>query len=458
MTNGTSSPLSTSATGTSDIGTSESPSSSVSEVAAPGPLRIGGYRWRICALLFIANTINYMDRQVLSFLAPLLQVKIGWTEVQYSHIVVAFQAAYALGLLFVGGVIDAIGVKLGYALTIIVWSLAAMSHSLARSAMSFGVSRFFLGLGESGNFPAAIKTVAEWFPKKERALATGFFNSGTSVGAILVPLTVPWIATKIGWQFAFIFTGILSLTWVVLWWFTYNQPEHESKLSAAELLHIRSDPPDPTRRVPWARVLGYRQAWALLIGKGLTDPVWWFLLFWLPKYFASNFGLQLTGLALPIMAVYIATCVGSIFGGWLPALFIRMGLSIKAARRAAMLLCALAVTPITLVGQIHSLWVVVAVISIAGAAHQGWSANIFTLASDIFPRAAVASVIGVAGFGGAIGGMLAAWIVGIVLQHYQSYSGIFFVCGTAYVTAWLIIQVLVRKPDIVFPGEALPVP
>jgi len=429
---------------------SEPEAQSDSEIHAPDSFSIGSYRWRICALLFIANTINYMDRQVLSFLAPMLQTKIGWNEVQYGNIVVAFQFAYALGLLFVGGIIDAIGVKLGYALTIIVWSLAAMSHALARTPLSFGISRFFLGLGESGNFPAAIKTVAEWFPKKERALATGIFNSGTSVGAILVPLTVPWIATHIGWQFAFLFTGILSLCWVILWWFTYNHPERESKLTPRELAHIRSDPPDSTRRIPWARVLAYRQTWALVLGKGLTDPVWWFLLFWLPKYFSSNFGLQLTGLAGPIMIIYIAACVGSVLGGWLPALAIRMGLSVPNARRTAMLLCALAVMPITFVGHIHGLWTVVAIISLACAAHQGWSANIFTVVSDIFPRAAVASVTGVAGFGGAISGMAAASLVGLVLQRYHSYSGIFFVAGLAYLTAWLILQFLTRKPAPVF--------
>jgi len=429
---------------------SEPEAQSDSEIHAPDSFSIGSYRWRICALLFIANTINYMDRQVLSFLAPMLQTKIGWNEVQYGNIVVAFQFAYALGLLFVGGIIDAIGVKLGYALTIIVWSLAAMSHALARTPLSFGISRFFLGLGESGNFPAAIKTVAEWFPKKERALATGIFNSGTSVGAILVPLTVPWIATHIGWQFAFLFTGILSLCWVILWWFTYNHPERESKLTPRELAHIRSDPPDSTRRIPWARVLAYRQTWALVLGKGLTDPVWWFLLFWLPKYFSSNFGLQLTGLAGPIMIIYIAACVGSVLGGWLPALAIRMGLSVANARRTAMLLCALAVMPITFVGHIHGLWTVVAIISLACAAHQGWSANIFTVVSDIFPRAAVASVTGVAGFGGAISGMAAASLVGLVLQRYHSYSGIFFVAGLAYLTAWLILQFLTRKPAPVF--------
>ena len=419
------------------------------EIRAPQSLKMGSLRWRICALLFLANTINYMDRQVLSFLAPMLQVKIGWNEAQYGYIVVAFQAAYALGLLVMGGVMDAIGVRLGYALTIAVWSMAAISHAFARTALAFGVSRFFLGLGESGNFPAAIKTVAEWFPKKERALATGIFNSGTSVGAILVPIAVPLIVTHLGWQWAFAFTGGFSLLWVILWWTTYRNPEHDKKLGAAELTYIRSDPAEPATRVPWRRLLGYRQTWALLIGKGVTDPVWWFLLFWLPKYFASEFGLKLTGLALPIMIIYVSATCGSIGGGWLSAFGVRLGLSIKVARRAAMLACALAVTPIMFVGATHSLWLVVGIISLACAAHQGWSANIFTLASDIFPRTAVGSVVGIAGFGGAIGGMLAAWIVGAVLQQTHSYTGLFIAAGTAYLLALLIIQLLVPKQDAV---------
>jgi len=326
-----------------------------------------------------------------------------------------------------------------------------MSHALARTPMAFGISRFFLGLGESGNFPAAIKTVAEWFPKRERALATGLFNSGTSVGAILVPLTVPWIALHLGWQAAFLFTGALSFLWVILWLTTYRHPEQEPRLTPAELAHIRSDPPEATRRISWGRVLGYRQTWALVLGKGLTDPVWWFLLFWLPKYFASTFHLQLNGLAGPVMIIYIAACIGSVFGGWLPALCIRCGLNLPAARRTAMLLCALLVLPIMTVGNIHGLWTVVAVISLACAAHQGWSANIFSVVSDIFPRAAVASVTGVAGFGGAISGMLAAKIVSIVLDRYHTYSGIFVAAGTAYVTAWLVLQLLTRKPHPVFP-------
>ena len=420
-----------------------------SEIIAPHPLKMGSIRWRICALLFFANTINYMDRQVLGVLAPLLQVKIGWSEVQYGYIVEAFQAAYALGLLAVGGIIDAVGVRLGYALAIGLWSLAAISHSLARSAFSFGVSRFFLGLGESGNFPAAVKTVAEWFPKKERAFATGIFNCGTNVGATLVPLVVPWIAVTIGWQWAFLFTGAFSLTWLLIWWSTYTSPEDSKNIGAAELAYIRSDPAEISKKVPWIRLLGYRQTWALLIGKGLTDPVWWFLLFWLPKYFTSEFGIKLEGLALPLVVIYNAAAVGSIGGGWMPAEGVKLGLSVKVARRLSMLLCAIAVMPVMLIGNVHSLWVAIGIISVAVAAHQGWSANIFTLASDIFPRSAVGSVTGVAGFGGAMGGILAAYIVSHVLQHYHTYSGLFVGAGLAYITALLIIQLLVPKQDLV---------
>ena len=406
-------------------------------------------RWRICALLFVANTINYMDRQVLGVLKPLLQVKIGWTEIQYSHIVLAFQTAYAAGLLMMGGIIDTIGVRLGYSLSIALWSLAAMSHALARSPLSFGISRFALGLGESGNFPAAIKTVAEWFPKKERALATGIFNCGTNFGATLVPLAVPWIAVTIGWQWAFLFTGALSLTWLAVWWFTYKSPEATASVNAAELQHIRSDPGETSKKVPWIQLLGYRQSWALLIGKGLTDPVWWFLLFWLPSYFSTAFGMKLTGLALPLVIIYNVAAIGSIGGGWLPAQAIKRGLSVKAARRLTMLLCALAVTPIIFIGQVHSLWTAIAIISLAAAAHQGWSANIFTLASDIFPRNFVGSVTGFAGFGGAIGGMLATSIVGYVLDKFHTYSGLFIGAGMAYLLALLIIQLLVPKNDVV---------
>jgi len=406
-------------------------------------------RWRICALLFVANTINYTDRQVLGVLAPLLQVKIGWTETQYGYIVVAFQVAYAVGLLVAGGIMDAVGVRLGYVLSVGLWSLAAMSHALARTPLTFGVSRFFLGLGESGNFPAAIKTVAEWFPKKERALATGFFNCGTNVGATIAPVVVPWIATTIGWQWAFLFTGGFSLIWVILWWSVYKHPEVNPKVNAAELAHIRSDPSEPARKFPWLRLLVYRQSWALLIGKFLTDPVWWFLLFWGPKFFVSTFGIKLTGLALPLIIIYTGAAVGSIGGGWLPAQFIKRGLSVRSARRLAMLICALAITPMTLVGQIHNMGVAIAILSLAAAAHQGWSANIFTLASDVFPRYAVGSVTGIAGFGGAVGGIVSALLVGPLLDKYHNYFWPFLVAGTLYLLALLIIRILIPRAEAI---------
>lgn len=417
------------------------------EVHAPLPSKMTSVRWRICALLFFANTINYMDRQVLGVLKPLLQVKIGWSELQYSHIVMAFQSAYALGLPVFGGIIDAIGVRLGYSLAIAIWSLAAISHSLARTPLSFGVSRFFLGLGESGNFPAAVKTVAEWFPKKERALATGIFNCGTNFGATLVPLAVPWIAVTIGWQWAFIFTGGFSLTWLLVWRSTYRNPEHDSKVNAAELAYIRSDPGESSAKVPWLQLIKYRQSWAMLIGKALTDPVWWFLLFWLPSYFSSQFGVKLTGLALPLVIIYNVAAVGSIAGGWLPAQGIKLGLNVKAARRLAMLFCALCVLPIVFIGQIHSQSLAIAVFSLAAAAHQGWSANMYTLASDMFPRSFVGSVTGFAGFGGAMGGVAASSIVGYVLERYHDYSGLFIASGLAYVTALGIIVLMVPRRD-----------
>jgi ACS family hexuronate transporter-like MFS transporter len=418
-----------------------------SELHAPQPLRMTSVRWRVCALLFFANTINYTDRQVLGVLAPLLQTKIGWTETQYGHIVVAFQLAYAIGLLFAGGIMDAIGVKLGYVLSIGLWSLAAISHAFVRTPLTFGVSRFFLGLGESGNFPAAIKTVSEWFPKKERALATGFFNCGTNFGATIAPAVVPWIAVTIGWQWAFLFTGFFSLLWVVLWWTTYKSPEVNSKVNAAELAHIRSDPPEAAYSLSWIRLLVYRQSWALLIGKFLTDPVWWFLLFWGPKYFASTFGVKLTGLALPLIIIYNVAAVGSIVGGWLPAQLIKRGWSVRTARRVSMLICALAVTPLVMVGHIHSMGLAIAILSLAAAAHQGWSANIFTLASDVFPRYAVGSVTGFAGFGGAAGGIVSALLVGPLLDKYHNYFWPFLVAGTLYLIALLIIRILIPKGD-----------
>ena len=414
-------------------------------IASASVARIGRYRWRICAMLLAATTINYIDRQVLGVLAPFLQDEIGWNEIEYGYIVTAFQAAYAIGLLCAGAIIDRLGTRIGYAIAIAVWSLAAMSHALAAGVIGFAVARFALGLGEAGNFPAAIKTIAEWFPRRERALATGIFNSGSNIGAIVAPLLVPVIAATWGWQSAFLFTGALSATWLVAWLLTYRTPEQQPALSATELAHIRSDPPEPTVRVPWARILRHRQAWAFVAAKFITDPVWWFFLFWLPKFLHAEYGLSLLELGLPLIAIFVAADVGSITGGWLAGRLIRRGWSVNRARKGAMLVCALAVVPIVFAARADNLWMAVALIGLATAGHQGWSANVFTLTSDMFPRRAIASVVGIGGFAGAVGGMMVSTFTGFLLQATGSYMPLFLVAGSAYLLALMIVHALAPR-------------
>jgi len=432
------------------------PQAAASSVVAAGAAvvegvaeKIGRYRWIICALLFFATTINYIDRQVLGILAtdPHFKTAIGWNEAEYGYVNTAFQAAYALGLLVVGGLMDRFGTRKGFSVAITFWSVAAMLHALARSAFGFGVARFGLGLGEAGNFPASIKTVAEWFPKKERALATGIFNSGSNVGAIVAPLVVPVIAVKYGWQWAFIITGTLGFFWLIAWLLIYRKPEEHPKLSAAELAYIQSDPAEPTTRIPWARLLPHRQTWAFAIGKFLTDPIWWVYLFWLPKFLNTNYGLNITQIGLPLVVIYVTADIGSIGGGWLSSSLIKRGWTVNKARKLAMLICALAVVPIMFAAKASNLWVAVALVSLAAAAHQGWSANIFTMTSDMFPRRAVGSVVGIGGMAGSIGGMLIATAVGLILQFTGSYLPIFIIAGCAYLVALLIIQALVPNMD-----------
>jgi ACS family hexuronate transporter-like MFS transporter len=373
--------------------------------AARNSTHIGRRRWLICALLFAATTINYMDRQVLGLLAPLLQVQIGWNEVQYGYIGTSFLIAYALGLLIMGPLI---------------------AHALVNSALGFGIVRFALGFGESGNFPSAIKTVAEWFPRKERALATGIFNSGTNAGATIAPLVVPWMAWRFGWRSAFLLTGIFSAIWIACWLTIYRSPKDDPKLSPAELGYILSDPAEPAARLAWSHLITHRQTWAFMAGKFLTDPVWWFFLFWLPKFFSSVHGVSLLGLGLPLVVIYNAATVGSVFGGWLAGRFLKAGWTVNRARKSAMLVCALCVIPVLS----------------AVAAHQGWSANLFTLASDLFPKSAVASVVGIGTFAGAIGGTLIATATGWLLQKTHSYVNIFAIAAFAYLFALLVIQLL----------------
>jgi ACS family hexuronate transporter-like MFS transporter len=402
------------------------------------------YRWRICAMLLAATTINYIDRQVLGVLAPFLQEEIGWSELEYSYIVTAFQAAYAIGLLCAGTVIDRFGTRIGYAIAISIWSLAAMGHALASSVVSFAAARFALGLGEAGNFPAAIKATAEWFPQRERALATGIFNSGSNVGAIVAPALVPIVAVTLGWQAAFLMTGVLSVTWLVVWLLWYRTPDQQPKVSAAEREWIGNESA-VSAKLPWLGLLRHRQAWAFVAAKFLTDPVWWFFLFWLPKFLNSEYGLTLLGLGLPLIAIYVFADVGSIFGGWLAGRFIRLGWSVNRARKSAMLVCGLAVVPVMFAAKADNLWLAVALIGLATAGHQGWSANVFTLTSDLFPRRAVASVVGIGGFAGAVGGMLVSTATGLLLEATGSYVPVFVIAGTAYLIALLVVHLLVPR-------------
>jgi MFS transporter, ACS family, hexuronate transporter len=427
-------------------------------IAVSGALaRVGRYRWAICALLFFATTINYMDRQVLGILAPTLQREIGWTEAQYGAIISWFTVAYAIGLLFAGRIMDRLGVRRGFALAIVTWSLAAMSHALARTANAFAAARFALGLGESGNFPASIKAVAEWFPARERALATGLFNAGSNIGAVVAPLVVPFIALRWGWRLAFVWTGLLSATWLAFWLAIYRPPQEHRRCSEAELAHISSDPAEQTFPVRWAELLRHRQTWAFAIAKLLTDPIWWFYLYWLPKFLDTRFGIKLAGIAAPLIVIYVLADLGSVGGGWLSGALIKRGWSVNRGRKITLLIAALLIVPTMMAPRVGALWAAVAIVGVAAAAHQWWSANLFTLSSDMFPRQAVGSVVGFGGFFGALGGVAFQRITGLVLQHNgDNYTPIFVVCGLAYVTALAIVQLLAPRLERAQIGPAAP--
>lgn len=407
----------------------------------------GHYRWTICALLFFATTINYLDRAVLGLLAPLLQKEIGWTAIEYGYITTVFQAAYAVGLVVLGRLIDRYGTKIGYAVAIVAWSLSAMGHALAATVIGFGVARMFLGLSEGGNFPAAIKAIAEWFPKKERALATGIFNSGANIGAVVAPAVVPWLTVTYGWQAAFIVTGAVGFLWLFLWLPLYDRPEQSKRLKKEELDHILSDPEEPPmEKVRWLHLLKYRQTWAFVIGKFMTDPVWWFYLFWLALFLNNNFGLSLTQLGLPLVVIYMMTTVGSIGGGWISSALIKRGVAIAKSRRIAMLICAILVVPVVFAANITNMWLAVVIIGLAAASHQGWSANIFTIASDLFPKKAIGSVVGLGGMAGAVGGMIFMTSTGYIVEATGSYVSMFIICGSAYLVTLGIITLLLRNP------------
>ena len=409
---------------------------------------MGGRRWLICGLLFFATTVNYMDRQVLALLKPTLQLQFGWTEVGYSNIVLAFQFAYGAGLLFIGKLIDKLGTRKGFSLAVLAWSAAAMAHAAAGSVFQFAVARVGLGLGEAGSFPASIKTVAEWFPKKERALATGLFNSGSNLGAIVPSLVVPWITLRYGWRMAFIATGALGFVWLLAWLVLYRRPDDDNAISAAELAYIKSDLDDVQNRqttFPLRKLLTLRQAWAIAAGKFFTDPIWWVYLFWMPDFLNRNLGLNLAGTRLPLFVIYSGACVGSIGGGWLSGSLLKRGWTVNGSRKTALLLCALAVTPIMIAAHTKTAWLAVLVIAIAAGAHQGWSANIYTLASDMFPKDAVGSVVGFGTMAGSISGMVVAKAVGYILQGTGSYVPVFLMAGLAYLVAFGFIQALAPR-------------
>lgn len=396
--------------------------------------RPSSYRWTICALLFVATTINYVDRQVLGILAPTLQRSLQWSEADYGDIVSWFSFAYAFGFLIAGRVIDRIGVRRGLGAAVVAWSVAAVGHAFARTVAGFSLARALLGVSESAIFPGSIKAVAEWFPQKERALATGIFNAGTNTGAILTPLLVPWIALQWGWQWAFVVTGALGIVWLVFWIPFYRDAQKPVGDGAGE---------SPLR---WTRLFAHRQTWAFIAGKLMADPVWWFYLYWLPKFLDARYGVKLGQLAAPLIVVYLIADVGSVGGGWLSSALIKRGWSVNRARKATMLAMALLIVPTTLASRAPTMWTAVIIVGVAAAAHQAWSANVYTLASDMFPKFAVASVVGIGAFGGAMGGVLFQRITGRVLQANGSdYTPIFIVCGLAYVSGWVIIHLLAPR-------------
>lgn len=423
----------------------------------------GNYRWTICALVFFATTVNYLDRSVISLLKQTLTDELNWTDADYADIEVAFKFAYAFGMVFAGRVIDSLGSKVGYFVATLLWSVAAVAHAFVSTTLGFIWVRAALGLTESGNFPAAIKSTAEWFPKKERALATGIFNSGTNVGAIAAPLSVPFIVEAWGWQWAFIITGSVGVVWLVLWALVYEIPSRHKKVSKEELAYINSDTQesqevaDAGPKISWWKLLTFRQTWAFALGKFLTDPVWWFYLFWLPDFLTSQYGLKGTQLSLPVAVVYTISTAGSVFGGWLPLKFINNGWPVFKARKNSMLMYAFAVLPIVFAQVLgsYNMWFAVLVIGLATSAHQSWSANIFTTVSDMFPKRAIGSVVGIGGLAGGLGGiLLTALVQRQMFTHYReigqietAYYIMFFICGGAYLLAWMIMHFLVPKME-----------
>ncbi|WP_309089851.1 MFS transporter [Phenylobacterium sp.] len=416
------------------------------DAAAPSAAA-GKYRWVVVGLLFLAMVVNYVDRQTLGLLKPALTEEFGWSETDYADLVFWFQAAYAIAYLTWGRVMDRMGARFGFGLAYLIWHVGHIATAAATSFGGFVAARVLLGLGEGGGFPGGIKAVTEWFPKKERALATGLFNAGTNIGAIVTPLVVPAIVLAWGWQAAFIVTGVAGLIWLPIWLLVYRRPREHPKVSAGELAYIEQDPPDTVEKVAWTKLLGYRETWAYAIGKFLIDPVWWMFLFWLPDFLGKRYGLDLKTFGPPLVAIYLLSDVGSVGGGWMSSRFMHMGWSINRARKVTMLICALLALPVAFAAFASNLWVAVLIIGVATAAHQGFSANLYTLPSDVFPRSAVASVIGIGGMLGAIGGMVFSKYVGFILERLGTYTPIFVIAATAYLLALLVVHLLTPKME-----------
>ncbi len=409
--------------------------------------KTGNYRWRILALLFFATTINYIDRQVIGILKPFIASDLGWSEADYGYIVTAFQIAYGIGLLSTGRILDKLGTRIGYLWAIIIWSLAGMAHAAARGVSSFAVARFALGIGESANFPAAVKSVAEWFPKKERAFAAGLFNSGSTVGAITAPIIVSGITLSLGWRWAFIITGALGFIWIIFWLAYYQVPEKHPKVSKEELQYILEDQDetDSEKGVKWVQLFRHKETYAICTTRFISDWVWWFFLFWIPDFLSKTHGIDLKEVVLPLIAIYGISSIGGIGGGWLSSKFIRMGKSVDYARKTTIIISALIVLPVMLVSQVQNLWIAVLLIAMAAAGHQGWAANIFTIVSDMYPKKAVGSMMGLSGFTAAIGGALSASFVGLFLEATGSYFLIFLIASSVYVMNWLIIKIFIKE-------------
>jgi MFS transporter, ACS family, hexuronate transporter len=404
------------------------------------------YRWAVVALLFFAVTVNYIDRAVLGVLKPLLDRELGWDQKDFGWMVTAFQATYAAGYLLAGRLMDRIGVRFGLWLAVSAWSIAAMAHGLARTVLEFSVARSMLGLAEGACFPAAIKAVTEWFPKEQRALATGIFNAGSPAGAILCPLAVPWLAGRWGWQCAFIATGAAGFVWVALWAWLYQAPDQHARISPQELEYIRKDPPESTLKIPWLELLRHRQAWAFMLGMMASAPVWWFFIFWTPDFLNKRFGLNLTQSSLPLMIIFFVSSFGGIAGGWLSSALLRRGWSVNAARKTALLVCALCVLPVFTTPLQAGLWPAIALVTLAAAAHCGYAANLYTLVSDTVPRQAVGSVVGIGGMAGSVAGMFFAQLVSRVLDYtHNNYSVPFCLAASTYSLALILIHLLLPR-------------